>query len=63
VLAGVLPPAGARGPGKSLSHFPIQCTDSLYITPGSSLCRWIGIGRRGLAGTPAADEDTRLRVD
>jgi hypothetical protein len=60
VLAGVLPPTGACGPGKSLSHFPIQCTDSLYITPGSSPCHWIGIGRRGLADTPAADEDTRL---
>jgi hypothetical protein len=33
VLAGVQNPAGARGPGKSLRHFSIQCTDSLYITP------------------------------
>jgi hypothetical protein len=62
VLAGVHSPAGARGPGKSLSHFPIQCADSLYITPGSSPCRWIGLGRHGLAGTPAADEDTRQRA-
>jgi hypothetical protein len=61
-VAGVHNPAGVRGPGKSLSHFSIQCTDSLYITPGSSPCRWIGLGRRGLADTPAADEDTRLRT-
>jgi hypothetical protein len=61
-VAGVHNPTGVRGPGKSLSHFSIQCTNSLYITPGSSPCRWIGLGRRGLAGTPAADEDTRLRT-
>jgi hypothetical protein len=61
-VAGVHNPAEVRGPGKSLSHFSIHCTDSLYITPGSSPCRWIGLGRRGLAGTLAADENTRLRT-
>jgi hypothetical protein len=61
-VAGVHNPAGVRGPGKSLSHFSIHCTDSLYITPRSSPCRWIALGRRGLAGTLAADENTRLRT-
>jgi hypothetical protein len=61
-VSGVHNPAGVRGPGKSLSHFSIHCTDSLYSTLGSSLCCWIGLGRRGLAGTLATDENTRLRT-
>jgi hypothetical protein len=61
-VAGALYPAGVRGPGKSLSHFSIHCTDSLYVTPGSSPCPWIELDRRGLAGTLAADENTRLRA-
>jgi hypothetical protein len=61
-VAGVHNPAGVRGSGKSLSHFSIHCTDSLYVTPGSSPCPWIEPDRRGLAGTLAADENTRLRT-
>jgi hypothetical protein len=62
MVAGVHNPAGVRGPSKSLSYFSIHCTDSLYVTPGSSPCPWIEPDHRGLAGTLAADENTRLRT-
>jgi hypothetical protein len=45
VLARVRSPAGARGPGESLRHFPIHCTHGLYITPWSSRA----IGLTGIA--------------
>jgi hypothetical protein len=57
-----LKPGVTRRPGKPLRHFSIQCTDSLYITPWSSPGHWIELDRRDMAGTPAADEDTRLRT-
>jgi hypothetical protein len=56
VLTGVQEPAGARGPGKPLHHFPIRCAHGLYITPWSSSCTLIELYRRGLAGTGAADD-------
>jgi hypothetical protein len=62
MVAGVHNPAGVRGPGNPLNYFPIPCAHNLYVTPWSSLCHWIEPDRRDLAGTPAADEDTRLRT-
>jgi hypothetical protein len=61
-VAGVHNPAGVRGPGNPLNHFPIPCAHSLCVTPWSSLCHWIEPDRCVLAGTPSADEDTRLRT-
>jgi hypothetical protein len=61
-VAGVHNPAGVRGPGNPLNHYPIPCAHSLYVIPWSSLCHWIEPDHRDLAGTPAADEDTRLRT-
>jgi hypothetical protein len=26
-------PAGVRGPGNPLNHFPIPCAHGLYVTP------------------------------
>jgi hypothetical protein len=61
-VAGLHPTAGERRPGNPLLHSSIPCAHSLYITPWGSLCHWIELGRRGLAGTPAADESTRLHT-
>jgi hypothetical protein len=62
MVVGVQNPAGVRGPGNPLNHFLIPCAHSLYVTPCSSPCHWIEPDRRDLAGTPDADEDTRLRT-
>jgi hypothetical protein len=61
-VAGVHNPAGVRGPGNPLNLFPIPCAHGLYVTPWSSPCPWMELDRHGLAGTLAADEDTRLRT-
>jgi hypothetical protein len=61
MVAGLHPTAGERRPGKPLLHFSIPCAHSLYVIPWSSSCRSIELDRRGSAGTPAADEITRLR--
>jgi hypothetical protein len=59
-VAGLRPTAGERRPGKSLLHSSIPCAHSLCVTPWSSSCHLIELDHRGLAGTPAADEITRL---
>jgi hypothetical protein len=47
---------------KSLPHSSIPSAHSLYVILWSSSCRLIELGRRGSAGTPTADEITRLRA-
>jgi hypothetical protein len=59
-VAGLRPTAGERRPGNPLLHSLIPCAHSLYVTPWSSSCHLIELDRRGLAGTTAADEITRL---
>jgi hypothetical protein len=61
-VAGLRPTAGERRPGNPLLHSSIPCAHSLYVTPWSSSCHLIELDRRGLAGTPNADEITRLRT-
>jgi hypothetical protein len=61
-IAGLHPIGGERRPGKSLPHSSIPCVHRLYVTPWSSSCHLIELDHRGLAGTPAADEITRLRM-
>jgi hypothetical protein len=61
-VAGLRPTAGERRPGNPLLHSSIPCAHSLYVTPWSSSCHLIELDRRGLAGTPAADEITRQRT-
>jgi hypothetical protein len=61
-VAGLRPTAGERRPGNPLLLSSIPCALSLYVTPWSSSCHLIELDRRGLAGTPAAAEITRLRT-
>jgi hypothetical protein len=61
-VAGFRPTAGERRPGNPLLHSSIPCAHSLYVTQWSSSCHLIEPDRRGLAGTPAADETTLLRT-
>jgi hypothetical protein len=61
-VAGLHPIAGERRSGKSLPHSSIPCAHSLYVILWSSSCRLIELDRRGSAGTPAADEITRLHT-
>jgi hypothetical protein len=60
MVAGLHPTAGDRRLGKSLPHSSIPYAHSLYAIPWSSSCLLIELDRRGSAGTPAADEITRL---
>jgi hypothetical protein len=61
-VAGLHPTTGERRPGKPLPHSSIPCAHSPYAIPWSSSCHSIELDRRGSAGTPAADEITRLRT-